>query len=144
MAKARVCDRCGIIVTDYFYDFTIYKNRIQNESRFDTTDINDFELCPDCMKELKTFIEGGMTQDNEFVFVIFDKYDENMNGHLSEGFRGIFDNLDQAKEAMERPIFKNFEWIDDTHYEYDGLFARHYGIIMSVPKNKLFYNIDYS
>lgn len=58
MAKARVCDRCGITVTDYFYGFAVYKNIIQDGSRFDTTDINDFELCPDCMKALKTFIEG--------------------------------------------------------------------------------------
>ena len=57
MAKARICDRCGTTVTDYFYDFTIYKAKIQNGNRYDTQDINDFELCTDCMKELKIFIE---------------------------------------------------------------------------------------
>lgn len=55
MAKARVCDRCGVTVTDYFYDFTIYKDNIQpNNNR---SSIQSYELCSDCMNELKTFIE---------------------------------------------------------------------------------------
>lgn len=57
MAKARVCDRCGITVTDYFYDFVSYKITIPNNSRYETNDIKNFELCKDCMEELKIFIE---------------------------------------------------------------------------------------
>ena len=57
MAKARVCDKCGATVTDYYYDFVTYKITIPNNSRYDTNDIKNFELCTDCMKELKNFIE---------------------------------------------------------------------------------------
>lgn len=57
MAKARLCDRCGTTVTDYFYSFAIYKVYVQNNNRYDTHDIKYFELCTDCLKELKNFIE---------------------------------------------------------------------------------------
>lgn len=57
MAKARVCDRCGITVTtDYVYDFRTFKVDVQNSNCYETRDIKDFELCTDCMKKLKKFI----------------------------------------------------------------------------------------
>lgn len=62
MAKARVCDRCGVTVTDYFYDFTIYKADIQQNNN--CISIQDYELCTDCINELKTFIENSHKNDS--------------------------------------------------------------------------------
>jgi len=143
MSNAIKCDRCGKCVTDEFYYFKIQKGNVKHSTLDSLYTKLDCDLCPECVEDFKKFMKNDSKKDtpidHEFVFVIFDKYNGDIHRYFSEGFRGVFDSLDQAKKAVERPNFKNFKWIDEARYEYDGILARHYGIIMSIPKNELFY-----
>lgn len=56
MAKARICDRCGEIITDAFYDYTIHKIRISDLCNL-VHEMTDFEICKKCTADLVKFLK---------------------------------------------------------------------------------------
>ena len=59
MAKANICDRCGM----YYVDLGFRKHYYVTTTPAATYSTKD--LCPDCQKELDEFMSNGRVQNKE-------------------------------------------------------------------------------
>lgn len=57
MGIAKRCDRCGQYYERYYPEFTVIKYLGQRTATYRKN--TSLDLCPDCTKELKTWIEIG-------------------------------------------------------------------------------------
>lgn len=72
------------------------------------------------------------------MFVIVDTYDQKHDGNLRTHIIGIFDNLDEARDAIEKIDFKNFRWVGRTRFKFSTDEHAHVGDIISIRKNEIF------
>lgn len=61
--------------------------------------------------------------NNELVFVVFDIFDENLNGDLRDHLVGICESISEARSQIEKMNLDNFRWLGKTRCKFskDGI-----------------------
>lgn len=52
------------------------------------------------------------------VFVVIDRFDENLNGYANDHLIGVFTSLAEARFQIEELELENFRWLEKTRCKF--------------------------
>lgn len=52
------------------------------------------------------------------VFVVIDRFDENLNGYIQDHLIGIFTSLAEARFQIEESELENFRWLEKNRCKF--------------------------
>jgi len=71
------------------------------------------------------------------VFIVIDRFDENLNGHIQDHLIGIFTSLAKARLQIDELELENFRWLGITRCKFTKNNLAHEIIIEEFIMNDL-------
>ena len=72
-----------------------------------------------------------------FVFVVIDRFDENLNGYIQDHLIGIFTSLAEARFQIDKLELENFRWLGKARCKFTKNNLAHEIIIEKCITNDL-------